>query len=79
METLLNESYFEPYIIEKGSVLGNLVIEPEDTKVYYAAKEKNSRSKTKAPNNYLPKDWKKSWKKYFENKKVSSLDRRIFK
>ena len=77
--TLLNESYFESYIIEKGSVLGYLVIEPEGIKVYSAAKEKNSRSKTKPPNNYLPKDWKKSWKKYFEKKKVSSSDRRIFK
>ena len=76
---LLNESYFESYIIEKGSVLGYLVIELEDIKVYYATKEKNSRSKTKPPNNYLPKDWKKSWKKYFEKKKVSSSHRRIFK
>ena len=42
METLLNESYFEPYIIEKGSVLGYLVIQPEDIKVYSAAKEKTS-------------------------------------
>ena len=40
--TLLNESYFEPYIIEKGSVLGYLVIQPEDIKVYSAAKEKTS-------------------------------------
>ena len=78
--TLLNESYFESYIIEKGSVLGYLVIELEDIKLYYATKKKkNSRSKTKPPNTYLPKDWKKSWKKYFEKKKVSSSHRRIFK
>ena len=38
--TLLNESYFEPYIIEKGSILGYLVIQPEDIKVYSATKEK---------------------------------------
>ena len=38
--TLLNESYFESYIIEKGSVLEYLVIELEDIKVYYATKKK---------------------------------------
>ena len=31
--TLLNDSYFEKYKIEKGDVIGYLVIEPENLKV----------------------------------------------
>ena len=52
--TLLNESYFAKYTIDKGDVLGYLIIKPKDIKVHYATKEKTSRQK--APNNYLPKD-----------------------
>ena len=55
--TLLNKSYFEKYTMNKGDVIGYLIIEPEDIKVHYATKEKTSRQKT--PNNYLPKDWSK--------------------
>ena len=73
--TLLNESYFEKYTINKGDVIGYLIIEPEDIKVHYATKEKTSRQKT--PNNYLPKDWSKRWKSCFQKKKVSSTDRRF--
>ena len=77
---LLNESYFEPYIIEKGGVLGYLIIEPEDSEVKICdASKKNSWQKKPYPDNYLPKDWSKKWKKYFEKKKVSSADRRVFK
>ena len=47
--TLLNESYFESYIIEKGSVLGYLVIELEDIKLYYATKKKKLQVKDEAP------------------------------
>ena len=53
---LLNESYFNKYQINKGDIIGYLVIEPEDIKVHYAKKEKPSRKKTKQPSNYLPKD-----------------------
>ena len=55
--TLLNKSYFEKYTMNKGDVIGYLIIEPEDIKVHYATKEKTSRQKT--PNNYLLKDWSK--------------------
>ena len=68
--TLLNESYFEPYIIEKGGVLGYLIIEPEDSEVKTCdASKKNARQKKLYPNNYLPKVWNKKWKKYFEKKR----------
>ena len=78
--TLLNESYFEKYTINKGDVIGYLIIEPDDIKVHYATKEKSSRWKTKPPNNYSPKDWQKRWKNYFQKKslvvkqEVSSTD-----
>ena len=55
--TLLNESYFSEYQINKEDVIGYLVIEPENIKAHYDAKEKTSRLKTKHPKNYIPKDW----------------------
>ena len=63
---LLNESYFNKYQINKGDVIGYLVIELEDIKLHYAKKEKPSRKKMKQPNNYLPKDWSKRYKRYFQ-------------
>ena len=58
--TLLNESYFEPYNIEKGGVLGYLIVEPEDSEVKICdASKKNSREKKPYPDKYLPKDWSK--------------------
>ena len=57
---LLNESYFEPYIIEKGGVLGYLIIEPEDSEVKICdASKKNSRQKKPYADIYLTKDWNK--------------------
>ena len=49
--TLLNESYFEKYNINKGDVIGYRIIEPDNIKVHYATKEKTSRQKTKYLNN----------------------------
>ena len=57
--TLLNESYFEKYIINKGHVIGYFVTKPDNIKVHNATKEKTSRRKMKYPNNYLPKDCSK--------------------
>ena len=57
--TLLNESYFEKYNINKGDVIGYLIIEPNNIKVHNATKEKTLRRKTKYRNNYLTKDWSK--------------------
>ena len=68
--TLLNESYFEKYNINTRDVIGYLIIEPDNVKVHYETKEKTLRQKTKHPNNYLPKDWLKQWKKYFEKKSL---------
>ena len=66
---LLNESYFEPYIIEKGGVLGYLIIEPEDSEVKICdASKKNSRQKKPYPDNYLPNDWSKNEKNTLKRK-----------
>ena len=67
--TLLNESYFNKYHIKKGDIIAYLVIEPENLKVHYEAKEKQPRQKKRCPENYLPKDWQKRWKAYFQKKK----------
>ena len=66
---LLNESYFEPYIIEKGGVLGYLIIEPEDSEVKICdASKKNSWQKKPYPDNYLPSDWSKNGKNTLKRK-----------
>ena len=49
--TLLNESYFEKYNINKGDVIGYRIIEPDNIKVHYATKEKTSRQERKYLNN----------------------------
>ena len=68
--TLLNESYLNKYHVNKGDIIGYLVIEPDNIKVHYEAKEKPSRQK-KCPNNYLPKDWAKQWKNTSKRKETS--------
>ena len=75
--TLLNESYLNKCQINKVDVIRHLIIEPDNNKTHYEeAKEKPSRQRH--PNNYLPKDWLKRWKKYFQKKKnILSSDRRI--
>ena len=44
---LLNESYFNKYQINKGDIIGYLVIEPEDIKVYYAKKRETLEEEDK--------------------------------
>ena len=39
---LLNESYFEKYIINKGDVIGYLIIELENIKIHYETKKEIS-------------------------------------
>ena len=53
--TQLNKSYLEKYQINKGDVIGYLIIEQNDIKVHYASKEKTSK-KARPPDNYFPKD-----------------------
>ena len=71
---ILNESYFGNCKIEKGDIIGYLVIEPKNLKIYY---EKNPQVKARrSPNNYLPKKRSKNWKKYWQKKKEVS-NRRV--
>ena len=69
--TLLNESYFDKYKIKCRDIIGYLIIEPKDLKIYY--EKKNPPVKAwRPPNNYLLKDWSKNWKKYWQKKKISN-------
>ena len=57
---ILNKSYFDKNKIEKGDLIGYPGIEPKHLKIYY---EKNPPVKARRPpNNYLSKDWSKTWK-----------------
>ena len=65
--THLNKSYFEKYKINKGDIIGYLVIKPSNLKIKY---EKKPPAKTrKLPNHSLPKEWSKNWKAYWTKKK----------
>ena len=67
--TLLNESYLNSYQIKKGDEIGYLIIEPTTIKIDYETNQKIIQ-KTKFPINYLPKNWSKKWKDYFQKKKT---------
>ena len=60
---VLNTSYTEDLKIKKNSILGFLVIEPENLKFKYAIKKKTKREKG------LPKNSEQMWKTYWEKKK----------
>ena len=66
--TLLNESYLNNYQIKKGDKIGYLIIEPSTVKIHYETKQKIIQ-KTKCSINYLPENWSKNWKDYFQKKK----------
>ena len=78
--TLLNESHLSKYQIDRGDVIGYLIIESNNIKVHYEEAKKPSSQKKRCPDNYFSKDWEKKWKNYFQKKKdISSSNRRIFK
>ena len=66
--TILSESYFDKYKIQRGDLIGYLVFKPKKLKINY--EKKNPPAKTRRPpDNYLPKEWCKNWKKYWKKKK----------
>ena len=71
--TLLNESYLNNYQIKKGDQIGYLIIEPSTIKIHNETKQKIIQ-KTKCLINYLPKNWWKKWKEYFQKKKLVRLE-----
>ena len=56
------------YQIKKGDKIGYLIIEPSTVKIHYETKQKIIQ-KTKCSINYLPENWSKNWKDYFQKKK----------
>ena len=65
--TLLNESYFDKYKIKRRGIIGYLIIEPKNLKNYYEEKKPPVKAR-RPPDNYLPKEWSKNWKKYWQKK-----------
>ena len=59
--TLLNQSYFNKYTVEKGGIIGYLLSKDSNISVQKYEKKK----KHKIPASYLPQrwDWKNFWKK----------------
>ena len=67
--TLLNESYFDRHLIKRKDIIGYLIFEPNNLKIYYEKEKKPPSAKTrKLPDNSFPKKWEKNWKKYWEKK-----------
>ena len=73
--TLPNEFYFDRHQIKHKDIIGYLIFEPTNLKIYYETEKKLPTAKTrKLPDNYFPKDWEKNWKKYWKKKKSKSAD-----
>ena len=68
--TLFNKFHFEKHQINKGEIIGYLLLSPCDLSVKYETpKKKNANKKTrKLLNNYLPKDFSKNWMAYWKKK-----------
>ena len=64
---LLNESYFDRHQIKRKDIIGYLIFEPNNLKIYYEKEKKPSTAKTrKLPDNYFPKEWEKKLEKVLE-------------
>ena len=70
--TLLNESYFHKYIVEKGDIIGYLLW-PDST---ISIQKYEKKKKHKIPANYLSQtwDWKNFWKKERRRQTVGFLN-----
>ena len=65
--TLLNESYFDRHHIKRKDIIGYLIFEPNNLKIYYEKDKKPPTAKTqKLPDNYFPKEWEKKLEKVLE-------------
>ena len=61
--TLLNTSYFQKHVIEKGDIVG-YVLSP-NSKISI---QKHAKKKHRLPKQYLPKTW--NYKKFWQDKKA---------
>ena len=59
LDNTAEQIIFDKYKINKGDVIGYLVVEPEDLKIQYETKEEPSHPKKKHLDNYLPEGWQK--------------------
>ena len=59
--TLLNTSYFQKYVIEKGDIVGYILSNDSDIVLQ---KYVNKKKKQQIPKNYLPHTW--DWKEFWE-------------
>ena len=66
--TLLKESYFDRHHIKRKDIIGYLIFEPNNLKIYYEKKKPPSTKTRKLPDNYFPEEWEKNWKKYWKKK-----------
>ena len=72
--TFLNESYFDKNKIQKGDIIGYLVIKPSNLKINY--EKKHPKVKTwKLPNNYLFQKWDQNWKTFLQKNKKETNGR----
>ena len=61
---ILNESYFDELKIKNKTPIGFLVIEPENLELAYGRKKKPKKAVD------VPKNWEKTWKTYWQKKKM---------
>ena len=54
--TLLNESYFDKHKIQKGDIIGYLVLKPSNLEIKYEKKQSAVKTR-RLPNNYLSEKW----------------------
>ena len=58
--TLLNKSYFDRHQIKCKDIIGYIIFELDNLKIYYEKEKKLPTAKTqKLPDNYFPKEWEK--------------------
>ena len=66
--TVLNESYFDKYKIQKGDIIGYLVLKQSNLKIKYEKKKPSDKTR-RLPNNYLSQKWDQNWKAFWQKKK----------
>ena len=72
--TLLNKSYFDRHQIKRKDIIGYLIFELNNLKIYYEKEKKPPTAKTrKLRDNYFPKEWEKNGKSTGRIKQVGGF------
>ena len=61
--TLLNESYFDRHQVKRKDIIGYIIFEPNNLKIYYEMEKSPTAKTRKLPDNYFPKEWEKKLEK----------------